>query len=896
MKKLLLMKTMLLLCALIAGSSSVWADVVSGTTYNTPSTSSLPTGWSGSDGGGTSYIKLTASANYIQTSNFTQNGFTSIKIKARKFGGPSDAQALITVSWYDESTSAETVLGTVAPSSTTLTDYTISSPTNPTENTTGYVKIQCKSASSSKGSGVSQVTITYTAPVAAVATPTFSVTAGTYTSTQSVELACETDGATIYYTKGENPADPTVASTEYKGAITVDATTTIKAIAIKGSDESFVASATYTILPVTHAGTALDPYTVTDARNALTAETIDAETDYYVTGYITKKNERVGSKLTYWLSDDGEMTNTIQCYQGKYIDGASFTDANELEVGDIATVKGKLVIYGSTYEFTAGNEVVSITPRTKVNITTFTATTTDLVLGSTTTTTTSVENDQVGWTPASYTYSSDDETVATVDEDGVVTAVAKGTANITVIANVAANSATYKVGDSKSIEITVHNPSHTASFSVNGVVDGDDNDVVEEGEAISFPADPADIGGKKFVGWVEATIDGITEIAPTFVESATMSTSDVTYYAVFASSSTGTVTKTDVINSDLTGIKSNTYSGWSNLQDENGSSAVYAGQCAGSDNTVQLRTNNNNSGIITTTSGGKVKKVVIDWYSGTAKGRTLNIYGKNSAYSFENTGSEVTVSELYNNSKQGTLLGSIVKGTSTELTINDDFTYIGIRSADGALYCNSISIDWETTGTVYSAYCTSIPSSVPVTISAAGLATFASDVALDFTGVTDLEAYIAKEESGAIKLHKVNKVPAGTGVLLRAKNNATDFEVPVATTNDDVTGNLFVRGNDAAVATGSGPYNWILSKKSGVVGFYQANGNTVAKNRAYLQTSTASARISLDFDDNETTGLSEELRMKNEESAAAWYDLQGRKVAQPTKGLYIVNGKKVVIK
>ena len=35
MKKLLLMKTMLLLCALIVGSSSVWADVVSGTTYNT---------------------------------------------------------------------------------------------------------------------------------------------------------------------------------------------------------------------------------------------------------------------------------------------------------------------------------------------------------------------------------------------------------------------------------------------------------------------------------------------------------------------------------------------------------------------------------------------------------------------------------------------------------------------------------------------------------------------------------------------------------------------------------------------------------------------------------------------------------------------------------------------
>jgi hypothetical protein len=51
--------------------------------------------------------------------------------------------------------------------------------------------------------------------------------------------------------------------------------------------------------------------------------------------------------------------------------------------------------------------------------------------------------------------------------------------------------------------------------------------------------------------------------------------------------------------------------------------------------------------------------------------------------------------------------------------------------------------------------------------------------------------------------------------------------------------------------------------------------------------------------DAETTGMSEELRVKSEEFATAqWYDLQGRKVAngqKPTaKGLYIVNGKKVV--
>jgi hypothetical protein len=179
-------------------------------------------------------------------------------------------------------------------------------------------------------------------------------------------------------------------------------------------------------------------------------------------------------------------------------------------------------------------------------------------------------------------------------------------------------------------------------------------------------------------------------------------------------------------------------------------------------------------------------------------------------------------------------------------------------------------------------------------VSSAGLATFACNSALDFTGVTDLEAYIAKEESGAIKLHQVNKVPAGTGVLLRAKNNATDFEVPVATTNDDVTGNLFVRGTGAAVASSEGgKYNYVLGKHNGEVGFYKAGNMVVATDKAYLQTTVASARIAFDFDDvTALTLVNSEKKTVNSDV----FDLQGRKVANPTKGLYIVNGKKVVVK
>lgn len=141
---------------------------------------------------------------------------------------------------------------------------------------------------------------------------------------------------------------------------------------------------------------------------------------------------------------------------------------------------------------------------------------------------------------------------------------------------------------------------------------------------------------------------------------------------------------TDVLTRATTGVTGTSYSSWEGKTLTSG--AVYAGQSAGDHESIQLRSNNSNSGVISTTSGGYAKKVVVTWNSNTASGRTLNIYGSNTAYT--------NPTELYNNNTRGTLLGTIVCGTSVELDVEGDYEYIGMRSASGAMYLERIEISW----------------------------------------------------------------------------------------------------------------------------------------------------------------------------------------------------------
>ena len=207
-----------------------------------------------------------------------------------------------------------------------------------------------------------------------------------------------------------------------------------------------------------------------------------------------------------------------------------------------------------------------------------------------------------------------------------------------------------------------------------------------------------------FVGWItKDKYDAGTAIAAGDIQATgSVTASNATFYAVWAKKGSGGDVDDELNNANTINETTTTYKSWTVETSSTSSGAAYSGQSAGGNTSIQLRSNNSNSGIVTTTSGGKATKVVVTWNTNTADTRTISIYGKNSAYE--------APTDLYDNSKQGTLLGDLNIDDATEsvseLNITSDYEYIGIRSKSGALYLDDITITWSSvTYTDYIASC-----------------------------------------------------------------------------------------------------------------------------------------------------------------------------------------------
>lgn len=188
--------------------------------------------------------------------------------------------------------------------------------------------------------------------------------------------------------------------------------------------------------------------------------------------------------------------------------------------------------------------------------------------------------------------------------------------------------------------------------------------------------------------------------------------------------------------------------------------------------------------------------------------------------------------------------------------------------------------------------------SLPVTITAAGYATFFAPVAVEIP--EGVKAYYTAEVDGEyiIPTEIEGIIPANTGVIL--KGEAKTYNLTIAENVEAVSGNMLAGTVASTYIVGDG---YVLAKPAdSQVGFYLAEKNQQSNSaflnngfKAYLPASvfTAGARF-LVFDFGTETGIIETENGNVKTENVDIYDLSGRRVQKAQKGIFIVNGKKVI--
>ena len=174
---------------------------------------------------------------------------------------------------------------------------------------------------------------------------------------------------------------------------------------------------------------------------------------------------------------------------------------------------------------------------------------------------------------------------------------------------------------------------------------------------------------------------------------------------------------------------------------------------------------------------------------------------------------------------------------------------------------------------------------------------------LNFSAAEGITAYIAtgfNQAKTAIVLEEVDVVPANTPIIVKTTTQGATVKVPVATVDaDNVSTNKLVAGDGTTTWDGTAGYTYYFLKQDQ---FYKATSGTLQSGKAYFKIATsevpANGAPALGFDLGDgTTSIDATLidngGMINDNVI---YDLSGRRVANPTKGLYIMNGKKFVVK
>ena len=487
-------------------------------------------------------------------------------------------------------------------------------------------------------------------------------------------------------------------------------------------------------------------------------------------------------------------------------------------------------------------------------------------------------------------YSSSNTDVATVDNNGAVTIVGAGN---TTISATSVGTDTYKAGHA-SYTLTVEKKDAALAFS--------------EASATATI-------GETFTAPTLTTADDFNGTVNYTSSNENVATVDNTGAVTLLANGLVTITAASA-ETDL--FKAGNASYTLNVVDPNATEATYV---------FTQSANNYGSGAEVVSGSGNIWTDAKTWTSGQV---TLVTSGRH-VWHAPSAGSEPTEIRFYKKLAEtdyAKMVFSVPTGyTITKIVLtgysNNSWTVDGTFSNntwEGNAETVTFVNESENTIEVKTATVTFTKTTTPQPDAPVIWMTYSSNNCLDFTNATDYTAFVAtnyKSEEKKVALTKIKQVPAGVGIVIRSNDPTvgissifSEDDVLAEETYPEYAGvNMLVGMPNGGAVSPEGfmaydnetpAYHFVLAKRDGVVGFYKLTAGNLRANRAYLQIPKTAI-------DTESSANGISFAVEGEETAIqgvtttattddAWYTLQGVRVAQPTRGLYIHNGKKVVVK
>lgn len=311
---------------------------------------------------------------------------------------------------------------------------------------------------------------------------------------------------------------------------------------------------------------------------------------------------------------------------------------------------------------------------------------------------------------------------------------------------------------------------------------------------------------------------------------------------------------------------------------------------------IRIQSNNHSTYLYGTTYGdtklnlgsdGEGSESIFYYTTDGTTGNLLSYYNGYYVMCAASSG-QVTLASVSDSPAEFTLAASSTAGTYT----------LKYPAKDGGqnryLYAYSDRTDCTGSYSTPNDFKLSYVTTLPVTIGTSGYATLYAPVDLTIPdGATVYTISGVNDDKTAVNVEEVTgTIPANTAVLITGSASSYDFTI--ASTITEFSGTNILKGQIATIDASTVTTPYTMQKIGDEKGFAKFNGDYLKGFKAYLENPiSTSGTLALHFPD--ATGINA-INAATENGNATIYDLQGRRVQNAARGLYIVNGKKVLVK